>query len=70
MARAFRSEESFVAERTTRDMLVTFLGERGYTAVVDKRKSYGRTQSQVLEARDEKGRKAALWVRLCWRQSG
>ena len=70
MARSFRSEESFVAERTTRDMLINFLREHGYTSVVDKRKSYGRTQSQVLEAKDEKGRKVALWVRLCWRQSG
>lgn len=70
MARSFRSEESYVAERTTRDMLVGFLEERGFKSVLDERKSFGRTESQVLRAIDENGHSVALWVRLCWRQSG
>lgn len=70
MERSFRTEESYVAERTTRDMLVGFLEERGFSKVRDERKSYGRTESQILRAIDERGRSVALWVRLCWRQSG
>lgn len=67
MARAFRSQESYVAERTTRDMLPAFLRERGFTDVQDKRKSYGSTESQTLNAIDETGAQASMWVRLCWR---
>jgi 5-methylcytosine-specific restriction protein A len=69
MARPFRSPESYVAERTTRGMLRSFLAERGFTEIEDVRLDFGQTQSQTLKARDEQGREVALWVRLCWRKS-
>jgi 5-methylcytosine-specific restriction enzyme A len=70
MARSFRSEESYVAEQTTRGMLANFLQERGFRDVRDERKSFGRTGQQVIRALDDKGKGVALWVRLCWRRSG
>lgn len=69
MPRSFRTEESFAAERITRDMLPQFLLERGYSNVEDERKSFGATQSQVIHATDESGNRVALSVRLCWRHS-
>jgi 5-methylcytosine-specific restriction protein A len=68
MPRSFRTNESFAAEQITRDMLPSFLRERGFTDIKDNRRSFGRTQSQVLEAADPTGRQLSLWVRLCWRQ--
>ena len=68
MSRSFRTQESYTAERTTRDMLVAFLQERGFTEIEDARKSFGQTQSQVLHATDESGRRVSMWVRLCWRR--
>jgi hypothetical protein len=70
MPRNFRTDESYVAEQTTRDMLRDFLTERGFTEVVDERKSHGNTQSQFIRARDESGSPVALWIRLCWREGG
>jgi 5-methylcytosine-specific restriction enzyme A len=70
MPRAFRTDESFAAERITRDMLPQFLRERGYSNVEDQRKSFGLTQSQVIHGTDENGNRLALSVRLCWRHSG
>jgi 5-methylcytosine-specific restriction protein A len=69
MARTFRTQESYAAERATRRMIVRFLEERGFRDVHDERKSHGPAESQVLRAIDEAGRRVALWVRLCWRQS-
>ena len=68
MARSFRTEESYAAERITRDLLPFFLRGRGFTNVEDKRKSFGSTQSQVLYALDEGGKPVRFWVRLCWRR--
>lgn len=70
MSRDFRSRESYIAERTTRDMLRAFLSERGFTEITDTRKNFGETQSQVFEANDETGKAVRLWVRLCWRKGG
>lgn len=67
MPRAFRSQESYAAEHTTRDMLRDFLLRRGFKGVVDKRTPHGSTESQVLHATDETGNQVAMWVRLCWR---
>lgn len=43
MARPFRSPESYVAERTTRGMLRSFLAERGFTEIEDVRQDFGQT---------------------------
>jgi 5-methylcytosine-specific restriction protein A len=66
----FRTDESYVAEHTTRDMLRGFLAERGFSEIVDERKSHGNTQSQIIRAHNEAGTPVALWVRLCWREGG
>lgn len=68
MTRPFRTEESYAAERATRDALPAFLRERGFTDIDDKRKSFGSTQSQSIRARDEMGAAVNMWVRLCWRR--
>lgn len=70
MARDFRSRESYIAERTTRDMLRAFLSDRGFARILDTRKNFGETQSQIVEAHDEAGKEVRLWVRLCWRKGG
>jgi 5-methylcytosine-specific restriction enzyme A len=70
MARSFRSKESYVAEKKTRNMLATFLTARGFADVRDERTSSGPAERQVLRAIDDRGQPVALWVRLCWRQSG
>ncbi len=69
MRRHFRSKESYDAEKTTRDMLPKFLEARGFVDVLDERKKSGAAQQQILRAIDDRGQPAALWVRLCWRQS-
>src|SRR5882672_6053768 len=70
MARSFRSEESYVAEKKTRNMLKKFLESKGFTDIRDDRTSSGPAQRQILRAIDDRGHAVALWVRLCWRQSG
>src|SRR4051812_32466196 len=68
MARAFRSPESYSAEAISRGMLVSFLRERGFTEVDDRRKRFGQTESQTIHARAPTGIKCVMSVRLCWRK--
>lgn len=51
--RAFRREESFAAERVTRDLVKPFLESKGYTQVEDRRVKHGSSQSQHVSALDE-----------------
>ncbi len=70
MPRQFRTDESYSAERITRNALTDFLINRGFTAIKDERKAYGKNQSQVIRATDENGEPVAFWVRTCWREGG
>jgi 5-methylcytosine-specific restriction protein A len=67
--RAFRTPESYQAERITRDMLEGFLISRGFVDVRDERKSHGKTESQTLHATSPAGDRLAMRVRLCWRRT-
>lgn len=68
MAREFRTPESYIAERITRDMLKRFLEERGFSPVHDVRKAAGKSESQVISATSPDGEHLVMWVRLCWRR--
>lgn len=68
--RDFRTQESYVSERITRDMLADFLRERGFSNVGENRKRYGRNESQILSAVSPTGEKIVMRVRLCWRRDG
>lgn len=64
--REFRSQESFDAEAVTRGMVAAFLESRGFTGVSDGRKSFGKTEQQIVHARSPTGDRVAMHVRLCW----
>ena len=66
MERPFRSEESYAAEHKTRGMLEDFLAQRGFSNIRDQRTLHGKTESQIIYARDELGNPLAMSVRLCW----
>lgn len=68
--RSFRTHESYVSERITRDMLADFLRERGFSKVSDSRKRYGENESQILSAISPTGEQLVMRVRLCWRRDG
>ena len=70
MPRQFRTDESYEAEEITRAALKAFLAARGFSAINDERKRYGRNQSQTIRATDENAASVALWVRTCWREGG
>lgn len=67
-ARPFRSEESHVAERITRGMVVPFLEQKGFTFIEDKRRRYGSNESQIVAAIDQRGSRVKLHVQTCWRR--
>ncbi|RII24985.1 MAG: endonuclease [Geobacter sp.] len=66
--RAFRTPESFYAESVTREMLVDYLTERGFTDVQDNRKFHGKVESQTIHATAPTGERLVIRVRLCWRR--
>lgn len=66
--RAFRREESLVAERITRDLVKPFLESKGYTKLDDVRTRHGSSQSQHVSAVDETGQPVQLHVQICWRR--
>jgi 5-methylcytosine-specific restriction enzyme A len=67
--RVFRSDESFEAERVTREMVPRFLESRGFKNVVDSRKPYGKTVQQLVRACDRDGQDIVAHVRLCWNRN-
>lgn len=66
--RAFRREESFAAERITRDLVKPFLESKGYTKVEDLRVKHGSSQSQHVSALDQENTPVKLHVQICWRR--
>jgi 5-methylcytosine-specific restriction protein A len=68
--RAFRSSESLDAERHTRGMVQALLERCGFTDVIDKRRSHGPAQSQIIDAMTPDGVRVRMHVRLCWRRNG
>ncbi|MEH6414516.1 HNH endonuclease signature motif containing protein [Pseudomonas sp. CGJS7] len=64
--RIFRSDESFDAEGITRSMIPAFLESRGFTAISDEQRSFGKTVQQIIRARNPSGELIAAHVRLCW----
>lgn len=66
--RQFRGEDSYVAERITRDMVQPFLEQKGYTNVEDVRVRYGNNESQFVSAVDQTGQLVSLHVQSCWRR--
>lgn len=68
--RQFRSEASYAAEKRTRDMLAGFLKARGFRDVEDIRKTYGKSNAQLLRAKKPDAMPVAMRVRLCWRRDG
>lgn len=68
--RAFRSPESYQAERLSRDAVVPFLHSRGIVVHDDRRKAVGPGQSQLIAATLTDGSQALIRVRLCWRRDG
>jgi hypothetical protein len=70
MPREFRTQESYHTETNTREMIPSFLRERGFREVDDQRKKYGQNQAQTIRAIDDLGQQVAMGVRLCWCQRG
>ncbi|MGN8124564.1 HNH endonuclease [Pseudomonas sp. 22082] len=68
MTRQFRSEESFHAERISRDAVAPFLADRGFLNIDDKRKVTGSATSQLVSATSPEGERLKMRVRLCWRR--
>jgi 5-methylcytosine-specific restriction protein A len=68
--RAFRGEDSLVAERITRSMVVPFLEQKGYSNIEDIRVRYGNNESQSVAAIDHTGQPVRLHVQSCWRRDG
>lgn len=68
--RTFRTDESFIAERVTRNMVQGFLEECGLREVEDLRRNWGRNQSQEIRATMPTGERVSMRVRLCWRKRG
>lgn len=62
--RAFRTSDSLVAEKRTRALLQTFLEERGFTDVDDRRSG----KRQAIAAVSPEGAQLLMSVRLCWRR--
>lgn len=70
MSRPFRSTASLRAEEVSRDLIRPFLMSRGFRNVLDRRKTAGTSQEQLLLATSPDGKPVGLSVRLCWRRSG
>lgn len=68
--RSFRNPESYEAERVTRDMIQDFLLSKGFSDIIDNRKTIGKTQSQNLIATAPDGARINMRVRLGWYQTG
>lgn len=68
--RPFRTPESLEAEKHTRGLVPELLQRRGFTEVIDTRRSYGPAQSQVVAAVSPDGAYVKMHVRLCWRRDG
>lgn len=66
--RAFRGEDSYVAERITRSMVEPFLRQKGYRDIEDIRVRYGTNESQMVSAVDQNGQLVKLHVQSCWRR--
>jgi hypothetical protein len=64
--RQFRTDQSYVEERVTRDMVPGFLESRGFSSVTDARKG----QAQTILAKLPSGDAITMRVRLCWNRSG
>ena len=62
--RPFRGTESLESERTRRNLLVKFLGDRGFIEIKDNRTQNG----QTIVATDSQGQRLTMRVRLCWRR--
>ena len=69
MPREFRTPESYQAEMITRDMLASFLEERGFTGVDDQRRRFDQNESQTIHAVAPSGQDVSMRVKLCWRRS-
>lgn len=66
--RPFRKPESYEAERFTRNCIKSLLESRGFTNVLDERRTVGgEGQSQLVTATDPSGRQIKMRVRLCWK---
>lgn len=68
--RQFRSDESYLAERVTREMVEPFLLQKGFTAVDDRRVRHGLNESQIVGATSPAGVPMTMHVQLCWRRDG
>ena len=66
--REFRTEESYQAEHTTRNMLSAFLRSRGFGDVSDEQRKIGAATSQTIRATAPDGAKLSMRVKLCWRR--
>jgi len=66
--REFRTEESYKAERETREMILPFLLSRGFRDLRDERKAIGKSESQTIHATAPGGERLAMRVKLCWRR--
>lgn len=67
-ARAFRTPESHSEEQATRQMLGSYLRNRGFRDIEDNRRLYGTAESQTIRAVAPDGETVVLRVRLCWRK--
>lgn len=67
--RDFRTPESYNTERITCDMLPDYLRRLGFLDVRDIRKSFGKTESQIIHATTPSGERLSMRVRLCWRRT-
>jgi 5-methylcytosine-specific restriction protein A len=68
--RDFRSAESYVEERISRDAVEPFLKARNWTVIKNDRRKVGQGESQVVTAQAPAGETVKMRVRLCWRRGG
>jgi 5-methylcytosine-specific restriction protein A len=69
-ARQFRSPESILGEKQTRDAVIHLLERHGFSELREERTQRGTATTQVIEGRSPDQGLVRLHVRLCWRRDG
>jgi 5-methylcytosine-specific restriction protein A len=69
MARAFRSPESLAEEAITRNLIISFLQECGFTRLRDQRRGGSTATQQIVFAQDPDSRSVGILVRCVWHEA-
>lgn len=68
--RVFRGQDSIAAEQISRDSVVSFLAQRGFAEIEDRRKVTGSATEQFVTALSPDRQQVRMRIRLCWRREG